>query len=89
MAKWSTPQQLRREKLRLRQSRLFARRECPEVMLTEELARLRGIESEAFHLLNEVLSIEELPSPLREAIGRLEHAVWVEVAALPTLKVVS
>lgn len=87
MATWPTQQQLRREKLRLRQRRLFESRQLlPDFALTEELARLRGIEAEAFHLLTQALNLESLPDGLRVAFARLEHAVLVEVAPLPTLR---
>jgi hypothetical protein len=80
----------RRQAIHRRFERALARRELVDGVtqdpVTLELARLRGIEDEAFRLLEEMPDLLSLPSDLAHSLTRLEHAILVEDAAVPTLK---
>src|SRR5271170_2242577 len=82
----------RRQVVHARFERALARRELVDATaqdpVTLELARLRGIEDEAFRLVE--AHAEEphgiVDRPTAGAIARLEHALMVESAPIPTLR---
>lgn len=80
----------RRQAIRKRFERALARRDLvdglQDQVLSLELARLRGIEEEAFRLLEEMPDLLGLPAGLAHNLTRLEHALLVEEAAVPTLQ---
>lgn len=80
----------RQQAIRKRFERALARRELVDGVqdqaLSLELARLRGIEEEAFRLIETLPSLLDLPAPFAHSLTRLEHALLVENAAVPTLQ---
>jgi hypothetical protein len=84
--------QKRRQVLYKRFERSLARRDLvdglQETAVTLELARLRGIEEEAFRLVEQLIGapLEAQTPAVRAAITHLEHALMVETAAVPTLR---
>lgn len=84
----------RRQAIHRRFEQALARRELVDGVqdqaLSLELARLRGIEEEAFRLIAQLaddpLVDGDLGHHSRAAVTRLEHALLVENAAVPTLQ---